>query len=53
MEPLLDSSLGFDAQIGSRKLSAPYFKRWPFEELFDVPVMSADFRAQTFMLTLC
>ena len=29
------SSLGFDAQIESREPSAPYFKRWPSEELFD------------------
>ena len=30
------SSLGFDAQIGSREPSAQYFKRWPSEELFDI-----------------
>jgi len=39
----------FDAPIGSRDPSAPYFKRWPSEELF---VIIDGFRAQTFTLTL-
>src|SRR5436190_24089284 len=30
------SSLGFDAQIASREPSAPHFKRWPSEELFNI-----------------
>jgi hypothetical protein len=30
------SSLGFNAQIGSREPSAPYFKRWPSGEWFDI-----------------
>src|SRR5436190_16657542 len=30
------SSLGFSAHIGSREPSAPYFKRRPSKELFDI-----------------
>jgi hypothetical protein len=53
-------SLGFNAQIGSREPSAPYFKRWPSVELCDISsgwfsprTRRPKDRAQTLMLTLC
>jgi hypothetical protein len=57
------SSLGFDAQFGSREPSAPHFKRWSSEELFDLQrrvtcrwlsprTRRRKDRAETLMLTL-